>query len=79
MSEPVKSISALIFAQWSYAGSGTALDLTSRIAADPAFSKVSGYGPSFFDVSASSTWLTLAVFLVVLLAGVEILLRRSRA
>jgi ABC transport system ATP-binding/permease protein len=75
MSDPVKTLSSLIFAQWSYAGVGTAVDMNERIAADPAYSKVSGYGPSFFDIPATSTCLILGGFLVALLASVELLLR----
>jgi ABC-type multidrug transport system ATPase subunit/pSer/pThr/pTyr-binding forkhead associated (FHA) protein len=77
LSEPIASISELAFAQWSFAGCGTAIDMNARIAADPEFAKVSTFGTSFFDVSASSAYLTLAAFLAVFIGGVAILLRRQ--
>jgi hypothetical protein len=76
MGEPIATLSSIIPAQWVYAGVGTAIDLNARIAADPAYSKVSGYGPSFFDVSATATCPVLGAFLVVLLLSVRLLLGR---
>jgi ABC transport system ATP-binding/permease protein len=79
MSEPVKSLSSLVFAQWAYAGAGTLADFNDRIAADPAYAKVSGYGRGFFDVPALTTYAILAAFMLAFLVIVEVLLRRQRA
>jgi energy-coupling factor transporter ATP-binding protein EcfA2 len=76
MGEPIETLSSIISAQWAYAGVGTAVDLNVRIAADPAYSKVSGYGPSFFDLSATTTCQVLGAFLIALLLGVRLMLSR---
>jgi ABC transport system ATP-binding/permease protein len=76
MGEPIATLSSIIPAQWAYAGVGAVVELNARIAADPAYSKVSGYGPSFFDISAPTTCLVLGGFLVVLLLCVRVLLTR---
>jgi hypothetical protein len=75
MSEPVQSLSQVIFAQWSFAGAGTAIDMNARIAADPEYAAVSAYGTDFFDVSAGTTLLILGAFLVAFLGATALLLR----
>ena len=70
-------ISQLVFAQWSFASLGTAIDVNARIAVDPKLSRFNDYGTSFFDLSQAAGYLILAAFLVALFAGVAALLRRQ--
>jgi hypothetical protein len=70
-------ISNVLFARWSYAGIGAQLDMNSRIAEDPGFSRVSEYGPDFFTVPLASTELILAAFLVGAFALSWALLKRA--
>jgi ABC transport system ATP-binding/permease protein len=79
MGEPISTLSALVPAQWSFAGTGTAVHMNARIAADPPFHRTNGYGLSFFDVSTPLACLTLALFAAVLLGGAALVLRRRRA
>jgi ABC-type multidrug transport system permease subunit len=79
MGEPISTLSALVPAQWSFAGAGTALDMNARIAADPPFHGTNGYGEHFFVVSAPLTCLTLAVFAAFLIGAAAVALRRRRA
>jgi ABC transport system ATP-binding/permease protein len=79
MGEPISSLSAGIFAQWSFAGAGTAIHMNARIAGDPPFSRTSGYGGAFFDVSAPLACATLAIFALVMLAvAAGVLARRAK-
>jgi ABC-type multidrug transport system permease subunit len=77
MGEPVSTLSAVIPAQWSFAGAGTALDMNARIASDARFTN--GYGHKFFDVSTPLASLTLVVFAALFLAAAAFALRRRRA
>jgi ABC-type multidrug transport system permease subunit len=79
MDEPIATLSALVPAQWSFAGAGTAIHMNARIAADPSFARTSGYGHRFFDVSTPLACLTLAVFVLLLLTAAALVLRRRRA
>ncbi len=76
MSEPVSALSAAFFDRWSLSGLGNAVDMNGRIAADPRFAEVSGYGTAFFDVPASAASLVLVAFLVAFMAGAALLLAR---
>jgi ABC-type multidrug transport system ATPase subunit len=79
MGEPVALISKAAFAQWAFAGSGTAIDMEARIAADRPFAKTNSFGPDFFDLRL---WMAAAVligFLVLFFALTALLLRRRRA
>jgi energy-coupling factor transporter ATP-binding protein EcfA2/ABC-type multidrug transport system permease subunit len=76
MGEPISTLSALIPAQWSFAGAGTAIHMQARIAADPPFAHTNGYGHHFFDVSTALACLTLLVFALLLLAAAAATLRR---
>lgn len=62
MGQPIKLLSALIFAQWSFGGIGHAVDMKARIAADPVFSPASRYGPGFFEHPAVLSLFVLALF-----------------
>jgi energy-coupling factor transporter ATP-binding protein EcfA2 len=76
MGVAVGALSNVIFARWAFAGAGTALDMNDRIAADPQFSKVSGYGTSFFQISPVIAAALLTGFLALFLGIVVVSLRR---
>jgi ABC-type multidrug transport system permease subunit len=76
MSAPLKAITKVVVAQWSYAGLGTAIDMNKRIAESPNYSKVSSFGSHFFTLSRGSTYLILGAFIVGLLLATALLLRR---
>lgn len=77
MSEPIAALASAVFGRWSLAGLGNAIDLNSRIAADPRFAEVSGYGEAFFDVSPRSVSLILLGFLIAFLLTAFIVVRRN--
>jgi ABC-type multidrug transport system ATPase subunit len=79
MGEPISTLSALVPAQWSFAGAGTAVDMNARITADRPFDKTDGYGDNFFDVSTLLACLTLAVFVLLLIGAAAAVLRRRAA
>ena len=74
MAEPAQTLSSLMFARWSFAGVGTAIDMNARIAADPG--AASAYGTSFFDLAALPAAVILAVFVAAFLLGAGALVRR---
>jgi hypothetical protein len=76
MGAAVATLSKLAFAQWAFAGAGTAIDMDARIAADPPFARTNGFGPDFFDLGLPVAVAVLVAFLAVLLGGVGLLLRR---
>jgi ABC-type multidrug transport system ATPase subunit len=79
MTAPVKAVSTAMFAQWSLAGIGTALDMNQRIAEDPAFARADRFGSSFFDVGSGAAMLALAGFITLFLLGAAVMLaRRAR-
>lgn len=78
MGQPVKALTGAVFAQWSYAGVGTLVDMNGRIAADRGFARFSRYGTDFFDVPAGALVLILSVFVAVLLYAAALLLRHQR-
>ena len=53
-----------------------AIDMDSRIAADPPFAKTNGFGPDFFDLRLAAAAAVLALFTIALLAAVGAVLRR---
>jgi ABC-type multidrug transport system ATPase subunit len=77
MGEPISTLSRVIFAQWSFAGFGTGVDMNARIAADPKFT--SGYGPDFFDVAPGIAAIVLLAFLEVFLLVTAMLLARRQS
>ncbi len=77
MSAPIEWLSRVMFAQWSFAGLGTAVDMNDRIAESPSFAEADRFGAHFFDVSMPLAMLVLAVFLVLFLAVTALLLRRG--
>jgi ABC-type multidrug transport system ATPase subunit/pSer/pThr/pTyr-binding forkhead associated (FHA) protein len=76
MNEPIQSLSSLMFAQWSFAGVGSSLDMNVRIAQDPQFSRAGRFDDSFFDVAFGTGLLVLLAFLAVFLVATTLVLRR---
>jgi ABC transport system ATP-binding/permease protein len=66
-----------MFAQWSFAGIGTSLDMNDRIAEDPQFAMADRFGTDFFDVQVLTAVLVLLAFLLVFFASTALLLRRQ--
>jgi ABC-type multidrug transport system ATPase subunit/ABC-type multidrug transport system permease subunit len=79
MSAPLAALSNVIVANWSYAGLGSELGLNARIAADRAYSRISGFGTEYFDAASRSVILILIAFMVVSFVGAALLLRRQAA
>ena len=77
MSEPIATLASAVFGRWSLAGLGNAIDLNGRIAADPRFAEVSGYGEAFFDVTPASVAFILLAFLIAFLLTAFFLVRRG--
>lgn len=75
MSAPMAAISSLAFAQWSFAGVGTALAMNGRIAADRAFAEINRFGTAFFSVELRTALAVLGAFLAVFLLTAWVLLR----
>jgi ABC transport system ATP-binding/permease protein len=76
MGPAVAALSKLAFSQWAFAGSGTAIDMEERIAADPPFARTNGFGRDFFDLTLPLTVAVLTAFIVLMLCVVGLLLRR---
>ena len=68
MAGVMQVISAVFFARWSFAASGSLLDLNDRIASDPTFSKVSRYGTDFFVVGLGEGIVILTGFAAAFVA-----------
>jgi hypothetical protein len=79
MSDPLAALSKAVVAQWSYAGFGSAIDLTTRISHSPAYAKVSRFGDDYFSIATGRVYLALGVFLVVEFIGMFLLLRRHQS
>jgi ABC-type multidrug transport system ATPase subunit/ABC-type multidrug transport system permease subunit len=77
MSAPLAALSNAVVAKWSYAGFGSAIDLNGRIAASPAYAKVSRFGQDYFGIQTGRVALALVVFVAVFFAAVRLLLRRD--
>ncbi len=78
MSEPMAALATVVFGRWSLAGIGSAIDMNARIAADPRFARVSGYGEAFFDIWSRQVLLILLGFLAFFLLAAFVLVRRER-
>ncbi|WP_320670528.1 ATP-binding cassette domain-containing protein [Patulibacter defluvii] len=72
MTAVLKPISGLAFAQWSFAGVGSAIDMNDRIARDPVFARASRYGSDFFALAPGAAVAILVAFglLFAVAAGV---------
>lgn len=77
MGSAIRVLSGLVFAQWSFAGSGTAIDLKQRIASDPIFSRASKYGKDFFGLSVIPTLVILGLFILAFGGVTARILQRS--
>ncbi len=77
MGQPMNAISNLVFARWSFATLGSAIDMNDRIAGDPEFASINEYGPDFFDLPVPIGWLELAAFLALFFVAVRLALRRE--
>ena len=77
MAEPARILADAIFARWALAGIGAAVDMNSRLAADPEFAQVNRFGEDFFDLAAGPAFAIQAGFAVLFLAATAALLRRS--
>lgn len=70
MSGPIKLLSNLVFARWSFQGSGSAVHLNNRFLATPHTIRTNIFGDSFFALSPAVALAILAGFLAALLAVV---------
>jgi ABC-type multidrug transport system ATPase subunit len=77
MAEPARTLADAIFAQWSLAGVGTAVDMNARLAADPEFAQVNRFGTDFFDLAAGPAFAIQVGFAVLFLVATALILRRS--
>lgn len=77
MAEPAHSLASIIFARWSLASIGTALDVNTRLAQDAGFAHIDRFGTHFFNVAFASGLLIQAGFLAAFLAATLLLLRRA--
>lgn len=77
MAEPAKTLADAIFAQWSLAGVGTAIDMNARLTADPGIAQLNRFGTEFFDLAAGPAFAIQIGFAVVFLTATALLLRRS--
>lgn len=75
MSAPVKALSTLVFARWSFEGFGAAAHLRTRFLASPHTIRTNIFGDSFFALSPVTALLVLGGFLTVLLGAVAWRLR----
>jgi ABC-type multidrug transport system ATPase subunit/ABC-type multidrug transport system permease subunit len=76
MSAPMRAITKAVVTQWSYAGTGSAIDMNGRIAADVKYARVSKFGQDYFTLSHSATYLVLTGFVLVGFLGVAWMLKR---
>ena len=77
MAEPARTLADAIFAQWSLAGVGTAVDMNARLAGDPEFAQVNRFGGDFFDLAAGPALAIQGGFAILFIAATALLLRRS--
>ncbi len=75
MSEPVASLSVLVFAQSAFAGLGEALDMAGRISDDRLFGLVTRYGSDFFAQPAGVSIAILGLFLTAFMVATWLVLR----
>ena len=74
MTAPLQVVAGLVFARWSFAGAGTAIDLNGRIAEQGG--RASIYGTDFFDLAIGPTVVILVFFAAAFLFGAAALLAR---
>jgi ABC transport system ATP-binding/permease protein len=74
MTAPLEALAGVVFARWSFAGAGTAIDLNARIAEQGG--RASIYGTEFFDLAIGPAAVILAFFAAAFLLGAAALLAR---
>jgi hypothetical protein len=77
MAQPARTLADAIFAQWSLAGVGTAVDMNARLVADPQLAQLNRFGSDFFDLAAGPAFAIQAGFAIVFLTSTALILRRS--
>jgi ABC-type multidrug transport system ATPase subunit/ABC-type multidrug transport system permease subunit len=63
MGTPIQWLSHLVGAQWAFAGTGNAIDMNARIAADPGFASANHYSSAFF--THGGIQVVIALFLMI--------------
>ncbi len=76
MSAPMQGVASLVFTRWFFAGTGSAYDLSERIAEDPIFGAVNTYGSSFFSIPLANVLAIGAAFAGGMLLVTALLIRR---
>jgi ABC-type multidrug transport system ATPase subunit len=79
MASPVDALANVVFARWSFAGVGSALDMNDRIAGDPTFARLAEFDQAFFDLSVPVALAIQLGFLAVFVAGLAVVLHREGA
>jgi ABC transport system ATP-binding/permease protein len=69
------ALAQAVYARWSYAGMGSAMDLDGRISSTPGASEALGFGRSFFRVDAVASAAGLVCFLIIFLMAAGFLLQ----
>lgn len=77
MSTVVKGLSDVMVSRWSFAGAGHAVGMNARLVEAPQVSAISGYGTSFFSLSAGASAIIMLGFTAAMLLSVAILLSRG--
>ena len=77
MSAVTKAVAALVFARWSFAEVGSAVDMNARFAASPTSAAADTYGTEFFSLSPAVGLAILVVFTVTFVLVTRALLRRG--
>jgi ABC transport system ATP-binding/permease protein len=77
LAEPMRSVSHLAASQWGFAGAGNAVDMSGRIADDPAFARVTRYSSNFFNHGVLQVTVALLLMVTVCAAVLQARLRPS--
>jgi ABC-type multidrug transport system ATPase subunit/pSer/pThr/pTyr-binding forkhead associated (FHA) protein len=76
MSVAMQGVASLVFTRWFFAGTGSAYDLSERIAEDPVFGAVNTYGSSFFSLPLTNVLAIGAAFAGTMLLITALLIHR---
>ena len=77
MSAVTKVVAAFVFARWSYAEVGSAVDMNARFAASPKSGGGATYGVHFFSLSPALGLAILVLFTIAFVLVTRLLLRRG--
>jgi ABC-type multidrug transport system ATPase subunit len=69
-------VSSMVFSRWAFATVGSLTDMNARIAGDISFSKISSYGPTFFDLEVGVGMLIMVCFTAVFIGAAALTLSR---